>query len=255
MAERIYRALRFSCIDAVPRWVRAVRPDTLGRLLARGDGRFAATLQVLSKAASQERETTSPASLRIMPASAETDTKWDHAWTKFFSPRLIGTWRDSAYLRWRYLVHPRFEYRVLFARDESGDTLCGLVVYRLERVHESNECVVRIVELLGERAATRLLVATVVEEAYAAGAAFVDFFCTLSSLAPALEDCGFVRDDALPASLPMLFQPLDFRRNRVRAAIWMADDELAAAAAGPNGPLDQDALYVTRSDGDQDRPN
>ncbi len=254
-AERIYRALRFSVIDAVPRWVRVIHPDALGRLLAHGDGRFAEALQDLSTAASGRRSAKSPESLRIVPASAEAEEKWDRAWAASFAPRLLGTWRDSAYLHWRYLEHPCFEYRLLFARDESEGALRGIVVYRLERVQESNECVVRIVELLGERAATRLLVATVVDEAHAADAAFVDFFGTLSALAPALEECGFVRDDALPASLPMLFQPLDFHRNRVRAAIWMADDVLATAGNGRDALLDQDTLYVTRSDGDQDRPN
>lgn len=53
----------------------------------------------------------------------------DALWDRVRADHQFTTWRDAAYLRWRYLEHPTVRYRVLAARAAGGD-LRGLAVVR-----------------------------------------------------------------------------------------------------------------------------
>ncbi|MDX6514199.1 MAG: hypothetical protein QOE36_3703, partial [Gaiellaceae bacterium] len=96
----------------------------------------------------------------------------------------------------------------------------------------------RIVELLGDDGA----LGSLVDAAQATGAAFADFYCAGAgeSAAP-LEAAGFRREADLHAEVPSRLQPVEAGRTEIPLAIAGVD------ASAP--------LYVTRSDGDQDRPN
>ena len=142
----------------------------------------------------------------------------------------MGTWRDADYLTRRYVAHPRFRYGV-HASD-------ALLVHRVEQPLGRDERVVRIVELLGDDGALGALVGA----AGNAGAAFADFFCAdAAGSTGALEAAGFRREADLDVEVPSRLQPLEPGRTEL---------PLAIAGVDPSAPL-----YVTRSDGDQDRPN
>lgn len=240
----IYRALGFTVRDAVPRWVKIVDSGALRGLVASRAGLYRELLENTPPAGGVMRR---EKRVDVVAWSPELAPLWDDAWQRRFAPALCGTWRDSAYLRWRYLEHPRFEYRVLLARDTGSGAVLGLAVFRTEPVRGRSEHVVRLVEMLGDDSAYPELLAAVASGAQAAGAAFIDFYCTSAAAAGALQDAGYFRDDLRPAPLPSLFQPLDFSRTHLNAAWWTRDPAAASQLAS--------SLYCTRSDGDQDRPN
>jgi hypothetical protein len=246
---RLLGTMGFKLWPAIPRWVRGVSRPALESLLAAAGPVYP---DECWDAWLRERPTvpTAPA-VPVTPWSDRSPGPWDAAWRTRFAPRLVGTWRDAAYLRWRYLDHPRFTYRVLLAGDATNGAPGGLGVYRVQQVRGRPEVVVRVVELLAEGPATGALIAAIAGDAEAMGAAFIDFYCTAPAVGMKLEGHGFVRDDVLPVSLPALFQPLDAGRTALTGAL-----KLTLPSGGPGEQLlGSDELYVTRSDCDQDRPN
>jgi hypothetical protein len=183
--------------------------------------------------------------------SEEAAGRWDKAWQEQFAPHLLGTWRDSEYLRWRYVDHPGFRYVLHFAEDTVTGALTGVLVYRVEKVHDINLKVMRVVEFLGDGDAGDALAQVIIDEGEAEGVAFADFYCTSVAFAEPLEKTGFVREDAMPSTLPNLFQPLEFQPMPLNGAFMVK-----AEVAGDNHDFfDSPDFYITRSDCDQDRPN
>jgi hypothetical protein len=235
----IYRALGFSIRKSVPRWVRIVSEDALTTLL----GDAAAGYRVRSpQAFASDR-------LQISEWSDAHTERWDELWAGKLAPGLLGTWRDAAYLRWRYAEHPRFAYALRVAEEANG-TLRGLAVHRIAEVDGASGRVARLVELLGDPEAMTALAHDVVAAAASADAAFVEFYCTAGFVAEPLRAAGFVREAQPAELLPALFEPIDFGTPTLTGA-FRVDPTLGIGPA----PLDADGFYVTRSDGDQDRPN
>ncbi len=157
----------------------------------------------------------------------------------------FGTRRSAAFLNWRYAAHPVFEYRLCEARR--GTALRGLAVWRLEPVEDRGLTVGRVVELVGHPDAVRPLVAGVMREASASGVALLDFFGSDSAVARDLAACGWrCANQGGLARVPRLFNPVARSSRGVR---FMA--HLGPALARHTAS----AWYVTRGDGDQDRPN
>jgi hypothetical protein len=164
-------------------------------------------------------------------------------WRRMIGGRGAGTSRSAEFLHWRYAAHPSFTYRLIELR--CADRLDGLAVYRIESVRDADVRVGRIVELLAVPDAAPALIRGVIADA-TGDAALLDFFCASRRFEPALTEGGFVAGDAgAAAGIPMLFQPIDRRPAAIR---FMAHPGRVAGAVA----LD---WYVTKGDGDQDRPN
>jgi hypothetical protein len=237
-ALRIYRALGFSICESIPRWVRVISGDALTTLLAGRGSRL-------------REPAAAPAKTAGLHAATWSDTlaqRWDDVWRRRLAPQLVGTWRDAAYLRWRYLEHPRFLYSVRVAQDSDG-SVRGMAVHRVAEVLGSRGRVVRMLELLGDDEAMTTLAADAVACGVKAGAAFADMYCTADAVAGPLASCGFTLSAGAGDDLPALFEPIDFNETRLTGAISVSEEL--------DGPqiLHSGALYVTRSDSDQDRPN
>ena len=245
----IYQTLGFTACDVVPRWVHATSPEALANLVADSPERYSAAARA-AWAASARRPPTG-ATARLAGWDQETAARWDGAWHQRFAPQLVGTWRDAAYLRWRYVDHPRFQYHLRFIEDPSDGALAGLLVYRIEKVRDRSESVLRVVEFLTTAAVGAALAHVVLDVGHAAQVTFMDFFCTSTASAPYLEAVGFVREDAMPAPLPSRFQPLDFNHTQLNGVFWMSP----AVAGNGHACFESPAFYVTRADGDQDRPS
>jgi hypothetical protein len=236
MALRIYRALGFSIRESVPRWVRVISDDSLARLLGDRPAPY-------GEPSAPPPMTTE--SLRISTWSEGCAGRWDETWKHRIAPTLIGTWRDSSYLRWRFLEHPRFTYAVRVADD--GGSLRGLAVHRIADIRGTESKVVRVLDLLGDREAAIALASDVLAAGARAGAAFAEFYCTAGAVAEPLEACGFTFEAEPTDRLPALFEPLNFDPPpRMTAAL---------SAGGDTALFESDALYITRSDCDQDRPH
>lgn len=217
-AVAIYERLGFEVVPRLPRWVLPLDPDALDALVS---GSSPARPAVDAASAADDCPAPSPGS----------EARWDAAWDRLVARGLAGTWRDSTYLRHRYLEHPRFRYHVRLPDDGSA-----LLVYRIEHVAGRDEQVIRVVECLGP--AARLAAEAV--DAHP-NAALADFYCTLPTAAAPLEEVGFLPESALGRPAPERFQPLALERRGLNGAFLRC---------GPTR-----AVYCTKSDGDQDRPS
>ena len=252
-ATRIFDGLHFHVWDRVPRLARGFSPAALDDLLAAGGADyFAVAHDAWASTASFKLKTRSRNHFELRDWESCGDATWDRYWTGRAAPQQRGTWRDAAHLRWRYLRHPRFQYHVRVACRRGTDEVVGLLAYRLADVADRAERVLRVVEFLAtEEAAQEFLAGEVCRVGEVEAVAFADFYCTSPGLVRGLEVAGFQREADMPAHLPSLFQPLDFRRSSLTAAAWV-DRTLGDAGAGY---FAGDDVYFTRSDGDQDRPN
>jgi hypothetical protein len=235
-ALRMYELLGFRTDRDIARWVRVVRSEALAELPAR----IAAP-----PAANPGPPPAAPRSVQVREWSEPLAGRWDELWHERLATHMTGTWRDSEYLRWRYLEHPRFAYALRAAEDERG-RLRGLSVHRIVAIAGSQTKVLRLLELLGEEEAMVALTADALAVGKRAGVAFADLYCTSPGVSRALLACGFSRDGELASALPARFEPLVAGDTRLTGA-FLARDGVDALRDG--------ALYVTSSDADQDRPN
>ncbi len=168
-------------------------------------------------------------------------------WDRLYGDDLtaIGTRRTAAFLNWRYAEHSDFAYRL--HRVSDAGRVVGFAVHRIERARDADVCVSRIVELVAEPKYVDVLLGQVTADARQAGAVAIDAFFGDRELHDDLCRAGFVSgDDPAAQQIPVLYQPIDRRRAGIR---FLADLRNIAEA-------DQlSRWYVTKADGDQDRPN
>lgn len=166
-------------------------------------------------------------------------------WEAAVSTGLCGTRRSASFLEWRYRRHPTFHYDLIGVRSASG-AVGGFAVYRAEDVRDQPVRVGRLVEFVAAGDAAAELADAVVAHAAASGAALIDFFCASRRFDGALVAAGFAADAGGAAGVPLVFQPIDRTRRGIRLMACLG-------ALGDAAPaLD---WYVTKGDGDQDRPN
>jgi hypothetical protein len=166
---------------------------------------------------------------------------WDRAWGESGA----GTRRSAEFLNWRYAGHPVLHYRLLEARRDSR--LCGLAVYRVEDVRDVPVKVGRIVELVAEETAQDCLLDELRNDARSQGVAALDFFCSSRRFAGTMARHGFLPgENEVASQIPILFQPINRRRSGIPFLAYLRNF--------PDEDGNRD-WYVTKGDGDQDRPN
>jgi hypothetical protein len=246
---RVLRTLRYAVSERVPRWIRPGDPGALERLLA------SAPASVADAARQSWRSTvTSPgpfpldSTVAVQCWTPGDAAGWDDCWRRL-APTIRGFARSAGYIDWRYHRHPTFRYETLVARDGDG-MVCGLAVFRIAALRGADATVLRIVELLGSPAATDALALTLAGTLARTNAAFADFYSWSPRFAAPLERAGFLREEPR-TPLPALFQPVDFEHRPLTGAFGIVDP-----AAGDSREFFAELdVYITRSDGDQDRPN
>jgi ribosomal protein S18 acetylase RimI-like enzyme len=219
----------------LPRYVRILDPARASALIERG------TLE------------THPVHIRPLPSESRRlqvthvyhfEDEVTALWDRLFDGTSAGTRRTAAFLNWRYVSHPVFQYRIFDARSTTG--LKGIAVYRVEQVRNVPVRVGRIVELMAGPVAALALLDAIVEDARTERAVALDFFCPHSRLVDPLTSAGLEREaPAATSRLPMLFQPVDHTRRGIRFMAYLRN----------LGAVDHFDWYVTKGDGDQDRPN
>ncbi len=246
-------ALGFRPIPALARWVGVFDPATTQHLVqtvapSANPGLLAQALlpYVIGSLPRQ-------AAIRITPWADSLREPWDHFWGRALAPFSLGPTRDSSYLLWRYVQHPRFQYEIRVAQAAGTDEILGLTVFRVEAVQGHSAKVMRIVEFLAPPPGNAPLAAALVEAAREQHVAFADFFCTCPEAGAGLEAVGFRRhaedDSALP--LPRHLQP-----PQLAGSPLCATELLTKELRQYLGNLgDRSDLYITKSDSDQDRPN
>lgn len=177
---------------------------------------------------------------RVNRFSDDATALWDRVWGK----SAAGTRRSMEFLNWRYACHPMFAYRLFEAHHEGR--LGGIAVYRVEQVRDIPMRVGRIVELISEADVEGSLLSALLDDAQSQGVAVLDFFCSSQRFSVLMARYSFLHGrDKVAAQIPFLFQPIE-RRTGVPFMAYLANV--------PDVSKVRD-WYVTKGDGDQDRPN
>lgn len=192
----------------------------------------------------------------VVPHGTTIPNTWDGVDWPAIATQTVGAVRDSDYLRWRYLDHPSFEYRILTVAE--GDRN-GLAVWRLENIHHQTpegrvpvDALARLVEFLPVSPDNgRHLIGALLKGVREAGAMGVDFYGYHGNARTILEQLGVRSIDTHPDGtlIPYRFQPLDTHGGGILNAMF-APEGLPPCTTG----LDS-VWYWTKSDSDQDRPN
>jgi hypothetical protein len=242
MNERVRRAyglFRFQVSDDLPLYV-VLNPDVSSAWVrkkptyteARGSQLYARTPASIS---------TPKFSARPFPAEAE---EWDGFWSRIRGS-LVGTDRSASYMNWRYITHPHYRYEWIRIYDET-EKLQAAGVYRVEEA--GGEQTIHVVEFIGDGQAAEQLARELCTAMREREASFLGFRCARRSCFDAWRAVGgdvYGSGDAA-YELPSLFQPVVPEYRRL-AWVYRFDRGIE--------PSDLSEFYVTRSDGDQDRPS
>jgi GNAT superfamily N-acetyltransferase len=249
----IYQRMGWKLLKPIPRYL-AVLPDAVRRT-----SRLIRMAHPNCEADRAENVARFFALKRLPRASAsfsvELPCTWDSNNWRILASATIGAARDLNYLRWRYLNHPCFKYRIL-AVPEGQRT--GIAVWRLETIRritaEAQEDVDRIGRLVEFLPASREnagdLLSVFWNELLEADALGADFYGYHSEIATWIVDPGFrcVDSHSDGQMIPSRFQPLESKIGTILGAVFAEDSLLNSSTASH-------LMYCTKSDADQDRPN
>lgn len=159
-----------------------------------------------------------------------------------------GTIRSMQYFRWRYFEHPVFMYHVMRAGDTNRPAVC---VYRIEQAFGVYEARVgRVVEFFhpndsqGEEDGIALI-HKILRRLKDEGCVYGDFTCSSHAYGQTLLKCGWQMEPADRQFLPVRLSPVEMKLRHQNL-------EFAVADGFPVPGSEQ--MYVTKSDGDEDRP-
>jgi len=166
---------------------------------------------------------------------------------QLYTAQQFGTCRDIDYLNYRYLQNPFLDYKMLIIGEARES---AILVYRIEKTTGSYQGkVARILELIAPETPSaeqqmKALLVTAYKDFIKQQIIFADFYCSSSLYRPILEACGMELEEK--PVIPNLLNPILASPRDQNLEIW-------TASTLANFSWNQ--LYVTKSDGDQDRPN
>lgn len=153
--------------------------------------------------------------------------------------------RDAAHLAWRYEQHPVYKYELFEVETQNGAQKIGVVV-RMDSIDDFR--FIHVLDILGHDGDVPFALDFINELAATRRAAFVDFYCTSSSIPRYLMSSGwFSSIDDTCFQLANLFYPPEFRDDQTTSMVyWSRGDFNNLANVG--------RLYLTKQDLDLDRP-
>ena len=237
--KKLYEAMGYGTRDRLFRFLRIINPEQTAEIVEGHGWR----VHVAASNASPVSST-----LKIEVATT-LDERWDRFWRRFAEGGYFGTDRDSRYMLWRYLCHPRLQHVVKVAVAPDGE-IRGSAVYRVEQVKGLPVRVMRLLELMAlDREGYTSILDAIARDGEGLGVAFVDHYTT-RPLHPIFLDLGWVEEDEIRGTVvPGLFQPLVKARRSLNIGIRLL---------GPSARQSFDCmsyLYIVKSDSDQDRPS
>jgi hypothetical protein len=156
-------------------------------------------------------------------------------------------------LIWRYIDHPRFNYQVKVLVDTATDVVVGGAVFRVETIRGRTEKILRVLEFLSIPDSEKQLAQCIFQAGISHGVVFVDFYCTSTVPSDGLRSIGMGLFDSAAEKIriPSRFQPLQPERVHLVGGFYLSKS-LRTKVGKLHGLSD---FYITKSDGDQDRPN
>ena len=176
------------------------------------------------------------------------DDRVDAFWENIRYKYPITISRSKKYFNWRYANHPIFKYDIFFT--EKYSEIKAIIVARVEKSGEYK--IARIMDFISRDEAEEFTLQKTTEFYSKRGIYLLDFFFTGDFHVESLKRCGFVEAKKPPHSLvPSLFNPLVKNPKPINFAFKLTNTNLYSKKA-------YDIInnwYVTKGDGDQDRPN
>ncbi len=173
---------------------------------------------------------------------------YDAVWSDMRIGFAITTDRTSRFMNWRYVDHPRLSYRRVACRAASGTVF---YVWREEVTQGPVAATVaRLCEVVGSPDAIRDTLTTCLRHMAARNLAFVDFFCSSSTVVQGLIAGGMRPVVSRPGfDLPHRLRPVESYVNKRLDFYYMF----------PSGSMRADhsdfrQCYFTRGDSNQDIP-
>jgi hypothetical protein len=231
MNKKIVEAMGHEFVPIIPKMVGVIDRSLIQDLLQEPH-RFNKNLSIPANISKQKG-----------PQSLTQEVNW-----KEYSNIKFGTLRDADYIYRKYLVNPFLEYELITAGDQRTQTI---VILRIIQTNLGFK-VARIVEFFGpnisdyesqwKEALDEILILANKREC-----AYIDFYSTSSMINKFLTEMGFYEDNE--GVLPSLLDPVEMSRKSQNLELFV-DPSLKAAES-----ISIKDFFVTRGDGDQDRPN
>lgn len=169
-----------------------------------------------------------------IPLTSDIEAMWKRARVRY--PITIE--RSSAYLSWRFWRHPFFDYEKIVVFE--GGEPRGFLIFRIEGSQEFR--IMRIIDWVAESGWECQLLQAFLEAAFKNSVHAVDFFSSNDIYEKALFKSGFFLVSGTSfEKFPILFSPLSYRR-------WFINIESDFIKS-------LNDCFLTKADGDQDRPN
>ena len=155
--------------------------------------------------------------------------------------------RDSAHLKWRYDDHPLFQYhrRFITAAVDGGE---GVLVTLREETTLPDLRILHVIDCYGDERDLPAAVSFIDDYARRNGFHVADFYCTTPRINRFFACSGWfsIMDDFY-FQFPHLFHPLELREPPTTSLIYWSREAC-------HEMTDLSRLYITKQDGDFDRP-
>jgi len=167
---------------------------------------------------------------------------------KEYSNIKFGTLRDADYIQRKYITNPFLQYEIITSGVENTPTIA------IVRIIQTNLGfkVARIVEFFGPEISIyesqwKEVLGEIVMLSNSRNCAYIDFYSTSIMIKKFMIEMGFYEDNE--GELPSLLDPVERDRKSQNLEVFVDPSLKAAESIGIRN------FFVTRGDGDQDRPN
>lgn len=175
------------------------------------------------------------------------DTTINDFWQKIKYKYPITAERSDEYLNWRYTNHPLLKYHLFIVQKKKQ--IQSFLILRIEE--PAGYKIARIIDFVSTDDAEEFTLNKIINYCKKQEVDFIDFFFTGEFHANSLKKLGLVETNKEPYSrIPILFNPINRQRITINFAFKLVNKDLYDDRIN-----DIKNWYITKGDGDQDRPN
>jgi hypothetical protein len=175
------------------------------------------------------------------------DEEIDKFWYKVKEKYPITIERTSNYLNWRYSNHPLLNYHIFVSKK--NDEIKSFIILRIEELQDHK--IGRIIDFISSDKAEFFTLSNLIQYCREKDFTLIDFFFNGNFHLQSLKSAGFKEARNEPYSLiPILFNPINRERKTINFGFKLINQELYDERIN-----NLNNWYITKGDGDQDRPN
>lgn len=175
------------------------------------------------------------------------DNYFNLFWEKIKNKYSLTVYRDKNYLKWRFENHPILKYDIFKAIYKNE--IVSYIILRIEKFEKYK--VARIIDFISYDDFEKNILYEIIKYYKKEKIDFIDFFFTGNFHMKSLKKIGFENAQIYPYnSIPMLFNPIDRKRKTINFSFKLINKKLYN-----ENIYNINNWYITKADGDQDRPN